>query len=97
VKKSEIDECLRLYRRALEAVLLLKEKLQATRAAADGIPILARSKRRMEEAERDLDQIGEGLAVLPEVAQALIEEKRLAALLRREAEKRGIVLRYDTA
>ncbi len=95
MKRKEIDECLKLYRDSLDAFAGLEGKLRASRAAADGLPLLRRTVRRLEEANGDLERIGDGLSILPELAQHLLDEKRISAMLRRQAAEKGIVLRYD--
>jgi hypothetical protein len=96
VRSAEIDRCLRLYRHAVAAFGDLEARLAAFVAAADGLPLLRRMQERLAAVRRDLERIGDGLAVLPELAEQLRAEKRISAQLREQAERAGLVLRYDT-
>src|SRR5947207_2751332 len=72
VKRSEITGCLRLYRKGIDAHAKLREKLKAARAAAEGVPLLRQAKKDLEEAEGELARIGDGLSVLPELADEVL-------------------------
>ena len=95
MKKAEVQECLRLYRKGVDAYGELTEKLKAVRAAAEGFSVLPRTRRHLEEAVGDLDRIGEGLSVLPELAGRLLEVMRIYGLLKRQAVQAGLTVRYD--
>ncbi len=95
MKAAEIDRCLRLYRYAVAAFGDLEARLAAFVAAADGLPILRRAHERLAAVRDDLERIGDGLALLPELAEQLQEERRISAALREQAERAGLTLRYD--
>jgi len=90
VKEAEINQCLRLYHKAVDSYCKLINKLAAAQAATAGMPGLGQTRRRLVEAEEDLSQIGEGISVLPELAEEILAERRLrtqeGAVGRRPAE-----------
>ena len=95
MKAAEIDRYLRCYRHAVAAFGDLEARLAAFLAAADGLPILRRAQQRLQAARHDLERIGDGLALLPELVGQLQEEKRISAQLREQAERAGVILRHD--
>jgi len=95
VTKFEAHSYFRLYQRALAAYAELSTKLKAAQAVADGVPILRLTKRRFEEAAGDLDTIGDGLSVLPELAERVLLLTRMWATLKDQADKAGLVFRFD--
>lgn len=72
MKEAEIDQCLRLYRKAVDSYCDLIDKLAAAQAATAGV-----SRRRLVEAEKDLHQLGEGISVVPELAEEIRAERKL--------------------
>jgi hypothetical protein len=76
VKKTEIKDCLRLYRRSIDAYRELSDALRESQAEAEGSPLLSRARRLLNEAMGHLDRIGEGISVVPELAERLLEEPR---------------------
>ena len=74
MKEAEINQCLRLYRKSVDSYCKLIDKLTAAQAATVGMPLI---RRRLVEAEEDLSQIGEGISVLPELAEEILAERRL--------------------
>lgn len=96
MRSAEIERCLRLYRQAVAAFGDLESRLAGFVAAADGLPVLRRLQERLAAVQGDLERIGDGLAVLPELVEELRVEKRISARLRAQAERAGLVLRYDT-
>jgi len=95
VTKSEAHSYFRLYERALAAYAELSAKLKAAQAVADGVPILRLTKRRFDEAAGDLDTIGDGLSVLPELAERVLLLTRMWGALKDQAAKAGLVFRFD--
>jgi hypothetical protein len=95
VKQCQIDDCLRLYRHAVDAYGELIGKLREVQAVAEGLPILRRTRRRLEEAMDDLDRMGAGLSVLPGLAEELAVERKLSALMRDQAARLGFVFRLE--
>jgi hypothetical protein len=95
MRTAEINRCLRCYRHAVAAFGDLEARLAAFLAAADGLPILRRAQERLQAARLDLERIGDGLALLPELVGELQEEKRVSARLREQAERAGVILRAD--
>jgi hypothetical protein len=95
VKKIEIAECLRVYRAGLDSYTEVVHKLHDSRKAADGIPILRRAQRWLEEAMAAVEKLGDGLSLVPELAVQLREERRLYDKLLRQAKRAGVDLRYD--
>lgn len=76
MKEAEINQCLRLYRKSVDSYCKLIDKLTAAQAATTGMP---RTRQRLVEAEEDLNQIGEGISLLPELAEEILAERRLRA------------------
>lgn len=95
MKAAEINRCLRCYRHAVAAFGDLEARLAAFLAAADGLPILRRAHERLQAVRHDLERIGDGLALLPELVGQLQEEKRISAQLRGQAERAGVILRSE--
>jgi hypothetical protein len=95
VKAAEINRCLRCYRHAVAAFGDLEARLAGFLAAADGLPILRRAQERLQAVRHDLERIGDGLALLPELVEQLQEEKRVSAQLRRQGERAGVILRSE--
>ena len=95
MRKSQLDQCLRLYRQGVAAYGELAEKLKAARVAARRFPQLGETRRQLSEAEGDLDRIGGSLSVLPELAEELREEMRIQAVMRDLAAKEGFVFRLN--
>ena len=79
MKEAEINQCLRLYHKAVDSYCKLINKLAAAQAATHGVPGLRHTRQRLFEAEEDLSQIGEGISVLPELAEEIRAERRLRA------------------
>lgn len=95
MKQIEIDDCLRLYRLAVDAYGELSDKLKEAQAVAEGVPILRRTRRSLEGAMSDLDRVGKGLSVLPELAGELLVKRRFCVLMKHQAARVGLVFRFD--
>lgn len=93
MKRSEVTGCLRLYRKGIDAHAKLREKLKAACVAAEGVPLLRQAKKDLEEAEGELARIGDGLSVLPELADEVLLLRQRYALLKDQAAQEGIVCR----
>lgn len=76
MKETEINQCVRLYHKAVDSYCRLINTLAEAQAATHGVPGLRRTRQRLLEAEEELSQIGEGISVLPELAEELLAERR---------------------
>lgn len=95
MRRSELESALRTYRHAIGACEELSVALRSTQDAAEKVPYLRRAVDQLRRAHAALEQIGDGLAILPELVEEVIEEKRISGLLRRQARAQGIKVRYD--
>jgi hypothetical protein len=95
VKNTDLNTCLRLYRRSIDAYRELSDALRESQAEAEGSPFLSRVRRLLNEAMRHLDRIGEGISVVPELAESLREESRACAQLKDQAARAGLIFRLD--
>jgi hypothetical protein len=82
VGEAEIRECWAKYRRAVDHYSKILNKLKAARDAAEGVPILRRAQRHIDQALQDITSLGDLMALVPELATRLEEQ---AAQLRFEA------------
>lgn len=88
MRKNDIEDCLRLYRKAVAAFGEVTGKLNPTQAIA----VLRQPA--LKEVEGGLDRIGDGLSVVPELAEELLLERRICALLRDQAARAGLTFQY---
>jgi hypothetical protein len=94
VKQAQIKECVRIYRKAVDAYDAVLLKIKAAHRAMEGLPLRG-ARRPLEEAIDDLERLGEGISVVPELVEDLRVEKRLSAFLREQAARSGLALRDD--
>ena len=76
MKEAEINQCVRLYRKAVDSYCKLINTLAEAQAATMGCRGCAGPRQRLLEAEEELSQIGEGISMLPELAEELLAERR---------------------
>jgi hypothetical protein len=85
VGETDIRECWAKYRKAIDLYSRILDKLEAARDAAEGVPILRRAQRHIEEALHDISCLGDLMSLVPELTtrlQAQTAQLRLAVLLR---------------
>jgi len=100
MRRAEIDGNLRLYRNALEAYGVLCSLLEQIRAEAMDVPLLKwrqRLVRYLKEAQADLERIGDGISIIPELTERIQEEERVSGLLRAQFAKAGLRVRFDSS
>lgn len=95
MRTHEIQACQKYYRRGVTAWGKLEEMLRAVLKAEEDRAAGRAKRRGLEDANTHLKVLGEALAVVPELVEDLAEERRIGEVLRRQAAKRGIVLRYE--
>lgn len=89
MRKTDIKDCLRLYRKAVAAFGEVTGKLSPTQTVA----VLRQPA--LKEVEGGMDRIGDGLSVVPELAEELLLERRTCALLRDQAARAGLTFHDD--
>ena len=91
VKESEVNKCFRLYQKSVVSYCRIIDILSSAQAALREIPGLWAVRQRLLEAEADLSRLGDGISVVPELAEEILAERRLkeptgAAPVRRPAD-----------
>jgi hypothetical protein len=74
VGEAEIRECWAKYRRAVHIYSEILNKLKAARDAAEGVPILRRAQRHIDQALQDITSLGDLMSLVPELATRLQEQ-----------------------
>jgi hypothetical protein len=77
VKEAEVNKCFRLYQKSVVSYSRIIDILAAAQAAMRGIPGLWAIRQRLAEAEVDLSRLGDGISVVPELAEEILAERRL--------------------
>lgn len=95
MRLSELETCLRIYRNAIDACDELSAALRSSQDAAHKAPELRLVLERLVEAHEALERIGDGLAILPELVEEVVEAKRISEMLRKQAKAAGVKFRYD--
>ena len=91
MRKREIIDCLRLYRKSVDAFGEVTGKLKAAQA----VTVLRQTRQDLKAVEGGMEQIGDGLSVVPELAEQLLLERRICALQRDQAARAGLTFRYE--
>ena len=91
MKREEINKCLRQYRKSVETYRILADQLRSLRAGAD---VRSPLYRKMERAEEALEEMGQGLSFLPELALEVRELQRICAAQRWHLKAGGIEVQY---
>ena len=63
--------------------------------AAEGIPVMQGPRDRLQKALGHLEQLGDIFESVPQLARRVLDEKEVSANIRKEAQRLGVVLRYD--
>jgi len=98
VGEAEFKECLAKYRKAVHLYSKILDNLKAAREAAEGVPILRRAHRRIDEAVDDIVALGDLISLVPELTnrlRALGAQMRLAALMREDPFDVRFLLPFD--
>jgi hypothetical protein len=97
VKKEEVDDSMRKYRKGVGAWGEVQEAIEASIRATEGIPLMSGTMNRLRRALQRLEQVGDVIACVPELAQSVLDEKDVSEKVRKEAQRLGLILRYDNA
>lgn len=95
MKKEEVDDSMRKYKKGVGAWGEIQDAIEASIRAAEGIPLMAGTMSRLRKALQRLDHVGDVIACVPELAGSVLEEKEVSRKVREEAQRLGLVLRYD--
>ncbi len=95
MKIAEIKEHKKKYLKSVEAYDKLAACLEAVGRAADGLPGLRLVRATLKEATGALHDMGTTVAMVGEMADELVAEKKICATMRRQGKAAGIVFRYD--
>lgn len=93
--QAHLAACGRLYRQAVAAFEQLERQLAELQKSVEGLPVQRSLHRRLEDVSADLEQIGQGIALVLELTEDLRQEKRITSILRKQAVRAGLVVRYD--
>jgi len=95
VKKEEVDDSMRRYKAGVTHWEGVRDAIEKSMRAAEGIPLMQGSLNRLRKALGQLEELGAVLAFVPELAQSVMEEKDISAKVRAQAQQHGLILRYD--
>ncbi|HXU30195.1 MAG TPA: hypothetical protein VN851_06435 [Thermoanaerobaculia bacterium] len=99
MRRTEIDRCVRAYQVAVDAYAALETNIRAAESATAEVPVrVARvrdARAHLAKAFPILNRVGKALALLPELAILLTEERRISETLRRQAKGQGVACRDD--
>lgn len=95
MKQSEIRKCLQMYRNSVETYCRLIDLFAAIEASLAGMPRRFPGRLALQDAESGLSCLGDALSMVPQLVELVEEERRLGAMIRQQAARAGIALRYD--